>query len=108
MTSFYQSIKLNTVELLGLSKDAIHIHIGLLVFILSLVMITKGRVSFVAFIPVLVVASSMEALDLFDDFHSLGNLNWGNSLHDVINTCMWPFLICLIFRFENKQKSKTN
>lgn len=61
--------------------------------------------SLISLIPVLVIASAMEALDLFDDFRSLGYLNWSNSIHDLINTCFWPVLIYLIVQFKSK-KSK--
>jgi hypothetical protein len=44
----YQSLKLIILDVLGLSKDAIHLHIGLLVFFLAAVLWRRGRFDLLA------------------------------------------------------------
>jgi hypothetical protein len=91
-TSAYQNLKLIILDVLSLSKDAIHIHIGLLVFFLAVVLWRRGRFDVLAVLPVLLVAGAMEVLDLRDDLGSLGYMRWSASLHDLINTVFWPTL----------------
>lgn len=94
-TSAYQSWKLLVLDAVSLSKDAIHLHIGLLVFFLAVVLWRRRRFDFLALLPVLFVAGAMEMLDLCDDLESLGYMRWSASLHDLINTTFWPTLIVI-------------
>ena len=89
-TSPYQQFKLIVLEMLSLSKDAIHMHVGLGVFVLAILLWRRGRVDVLALLPVFLVAGVMEALDLFDDMASLGYLRWSASVHDMVNTTFWP------------------
>lgn len=51
-TSNYQNLKLVILDFVNLSKDAIHIHIGLIVFICVVLICKKGRVVHTCLIPV--------------------------------------------------------
>ncbi|MEP1447818.1 MAG: hypothetical protein ABJK37_17085 [Paraglaciecola sp.] len=104
-TSDFQALKLHMVELLGLSKDAIHVHIGMSVFILSVVVLAKGKVTFKCLIPVCIVALGLEVMDLIDDFNSVGFFRWSNSLHDFINTLLWPLVIVVLNKKLKKHQS---
>ncbi|MDH5218858.1 MAG: hypothetical protein OEX19_14250 [Gammaproteobacteria bacterium] len=98
--SFYQNLKLTIISIVDLSKDAIHIHIGLVVFFLVVVLWKKGRFEVVCIVPVLVIACLMELLDLRDDLSSLGYLRWSASVHDVINTTLWPIVITILVKVK--------
>ena len=102
-TSAYQNLKLIVLDVLSLSKDAVHIHIGLLVFFLTVVLWRRGQLDILALLPVFLVAGAMEVLDLRDDLGSLGYMRWSASIHDLVNTVFWPTLVvissnCLIKR----------
>ncbi len=73
-----------------MSKDAIHVHIGLLVFFLAVVFWRRGRLDYLSLLPVFFIAGVMEFLDLKDDWVSLGYLRLSASAHDLINTVLWP------------------
>lgn len=107
-TSSFQEIKLQIVELLGMSKDAIHIHIGMSVFFISLLVLGKGRIALKCLLPVFIVAFGMEVIDLIDDYNSVGYFRWINSLHDFINTSFWPVVIVVLERLFNRSRSKLN
>ncbi|WP_339722666.1 hypothetical protein [uncultured Paraglaciecola sp.] len=107
-TSPFQGLKLQIVELLSLSKDAIHIHIGMSVFIVAVCVLSKGRITFKCLLPVFIVAAGMEAMDLYDDFNSLGYCRWGNSLHDFINTSLWPVIIVVLVTRLKKWRNTPN
>lgn len=100
-TSTYQSLKLQIVDLVGLSKDAIHIHIGLLVFLAAVLFWQKGKINFKCLVPVLLIASGMEVIDLYDDYNLAGFMRWSNSAHDIVNTSIWPLLTVVIYNLKN-------
>ena len=103
-TSTYQSLKLAILDLLNLSKDAIHIHIGMAVFLTAILLWKHGKISVAYLIPVFVIAGGMEVLDLLDDWQSLGYLRWSASLHDVINTTLWPTIIVFLIKYFDSKK----
>ena len=97
--SAYQNAKLIILSILELSRDAIHIHIGLIVFFATVVLWKKGAVEARCLIPVAVVASLMEFLDLRDGYSDLGYVRMAAvtaSIHDLINTMVWPIVIVIL------------
>ena len=99
-TSQYQMLKIHIQSILPLSKDAIHVHLGLWVFFLWAILFKKPLKSFKTILPVLALSLVMEMLDLRDDFTAFGRFRWWASLHDIINTVFWPLLIVLIFKLK--------
>ena len=97
-TSIYQNLKLHILSFCHLSKDAAHIYIGLLTLFIWVLLSRKPLGSLKSVIPVLMVAVTMEFLDLRDDLNSLGHMRWGASFHDIINTIFWPVVIVFIFK----------
>jgi len=49
--TLYQEFKLIVVEFTGLSKDALHIYVGLLTFFAAVAVLKKGNVDSSALIP---------------------------------------------------------
>ena len=99
-TSAVQSIKLAVVSATGLSKDALHIYVGLAVFLVIALLSRKGLASWRAWVAVLVVAVCGELLDMRDDLVGAGHWRWRASLHDVINTCFWPTILLVLARWR--------
>jgi len=95
----YQAFKAPILALFHLSKDAVHVHIGLMVLFVYVVIFKKTINSLRAIIPPVLIASVMEVLDLIDDKNSLGYFRWMSSLHDILNTLFWPLAIILLFKF---------
>ena len=97
--SEYQEAKRVIVSILELSKDSIHMHVGLIVFFLAVVLWKKGSIEARCLIPVVIVASLMEVLDLRYDYVSLGHFRLKAitaSIHDLINTTFWPVVIVVL------------
>ena len=97
--SEYQNAKLIILSILEISKDAIHIHIGLIVFFAAVVLWRKGSIDVRCLIPVVIVASVMEMLDLREDYRSLDRFRMAAvtaSIHDLINTLFWPVAIVVL------------
>lgn len=96
--SDFQQLKLAILEFLHLSKDAAHLHIGLLVFVAALLILRGRRSPWLAWAAAAVVAIGLEVLDLRDDWSSLGRMRWGASLHDIANTLLWPTILAALSR----------
>jgi len=97
--STFQSYKHELVQVAALSKDALHIYVGLSVYLIVAAIARKGMRSTVALLAVLLVAMIGEALDLRDEFRAHEHLKWWSSLHDLLNTCFWPLVLWLLARF---------
>ena len=101
-TSFYQSIKPVIASFLGLSHDAIHIHLGLAALLLTILLLGKRRRTILYLLPVIAIAMIMEMFDLYDDYQILGSLRWSESFGDILNTIFWPVLIVVLIRINQK------
>ncbi|MEL0620439.1 MULTISPECIES: hypothetical protein [Psychrobacter] len=114
---------MNVVETTGLAKDALHIYVGVGVYLLCLVALrpiikSQGIRSFIALIVVTCIALLGEYLDNRDTIESLGLTGLSRdqilaSIRDLINTCMLPYVLfalnkwTTIFRPTNKSTSLT-
>ena len=119
----FTAFKMNVVETTGLAKDALHIYVGVGVYLLCLVALrpiikSQGIRSFIALIIVTCIALLGEYLDNRDTIESLGLTGLSRdqilaSIRDLINTCMLSYLLfalnkwTTIFRPTNKSTSLT-
>jgi len=93
-----QSVKLWLVEHAGLAKDALHIHIGLLLFVGSALVFRCSVRSWKPWAVVFAAALIGEAWDLRDSLvHHTPIALWAN-VHDIWNTMLWPSLMVLLAR----------
>ncbi|PKH81387.1 hypothetical protein CXF60_05250 [Psychrobacter sp. 4Bb] len=119
----FTAFKMNVVETTGLAKDALHIYVGVGVYLLCLVALrpiikSQGIRSFIALIVVTCIALLGEYLDNRDTIESLGLVSLSReqitaSIRDLINTCMLSYVLfalnkwTTIFRPTNKSTSLT-
>ena len=106
--SFVQSMKLAIVAALGLSKDALHIYVGLGAFLSCAYVFRRPIKSFTPWLAVLLVAVLGELLDARDDIRSLGHWRYGASSHDIVNTIFWPTVLFLVARFTTLFSTKSS
>lgn len=102
--SFLQSVKLWLIHAVGLPRDALHIYVGLFVF---LAFAGAFRISLRDWRPiaaVLFVALAGEIWDLSDEFRSGHAFGWMKSWHDVWNTMFWPLVLFAIARMTRVLK----
>ena len=93
-TSTTQAVKLALVSFTGLTKDSLHIYVGLAVFLLVAAWIGRGnRRYFFGWLAALALALLGEFLDMRDDVRSIGHWRWPASVHDVVNTLFWPTIL---------------
>lgn len=109
--STYQNAKAAIITILELSHDAIHVHLGLIVFFAAVVLWKKGSIEARCLIPVVIAASLMEAFDLGDDYtylHYFRQTALESSIHDLLNTLFWPVVIVILARlgqWKNDRKA---
>ena len=89
------SIKTALSDALGISKDALHIHIGLALFV-ALAFVLRGRV-LLPWLAVLLLQLGNEVLDLVHE-HELELRHIVDSARDTLNTMLWPTVAALLFR----------
>lgn len=97
-TSWYQAAKLALTSTIGLSKDALHIHVGLGVFFVAALLFRRPLSSVLPLALVFLAALAGEALDMRDDIGSFGYWRWRASLGDIVNTVFWPLVVWLLAR----------
>lgn len=100
----FATFKINIIETTGLAKDALHIYVGVGVYLLCLFIlrpIIKNR-NVRAFLALLVVLCVALLGEYFDNRHiilpkgiwALKGSDIKASLHDLVNTCLLP---CVLF-----------
>jgi hypothetical protein len=99
-TSPVEAIKLAIVAATGLSKDTLHVYVGLATFVLAALILRKPARSIVPWLFVLAVALLGEIVDMHEDLAFFGYWRWLDSLHDIVNTLFWPTALLLLARFS--------
>ena len=100
-TSTVQAIKLAIVSFTGLEKDALHIYVGLGIFLGFAALLKRPLRCAAPWLAVLFFAVGGELFDMRDDIASLGLWRWRASLHDVLNTIFWPTVFLLLARHSD-------
>ena len=95
----FQQVKVGLVHLLGLPKDALHIYVGLAVFLAAAALLRRPLGSWVPIAAAVAAASIGEAWDLVDTWAAGARPHYGRNWHDVWNTCFWPATLFLLARY---------
>jgi hypothetical protein len=98
-TTTFQAFKLAVIQATQLSRDAIHVYVGLAVFLAAALLFRKPLRSWLPWFAVLIVAVIVEVVDLRDDLLTRGRLRWLASTHDIVNTLFWPSVLLLLARW---------
>lgn len=96
--SALQTAKLWLIGLTGLGKDALHIYVGLALFLGSAVLFKWSLASWKPWAIVLAAALLGEAWDIRDRIASDIALDLAGDWHDIWNTLFWPCAIVVLAR----------
>lgn len=94
----FQSSKTWLIELLGLSRDALHIYVGLAVFLLAALLFRRPLSDWRPIAAVFLVAIAGEIWDLFERLRPDQEPFWSSNWHDIWNTMFWPLVLFLLAR----------
>ena len=97
---------LNELKLLienysGLEKDALHIHLALLLYMVAMAVFRQSRRSRLPWLFVLGVELVNEASDLFIQYGAGDRLDLAGGAKDIWNTMLWPTVLLFIGRYTN-------
>lgn len=96
--SYFQQAKIVIVDFTGLERDALHIYVGLFVFVACCVLFRLKARDFRPWIVTLLVASAGEILDLRDALTYDHPLLFAEGIKDFCNTIAVPTLLLLTTR----------
>ncbi|MDN3454519.1 MULTISPECIES: hypothetical protein [unclassified Psychrobacter] len=99
----FNTFKINIIETTGLAKDALHIYVGIGIYLLCLMVLrpiikNQSIRSFMALIVVTGMALLGEYLDnrhiiIPKGLFALEIVDIKASIHDLINTCLLPYVL---------------
>lgn len=75
---------------LHLSRDALHVHIGLIIFLAGAALLRGQRRFEIAFLGLLALCLVGEVADVVGAWSKLQNPNWLGGAKDIVNTMFWP------------------
>lgn len=98
--------KINIIETTGLAKDALHIYVGVGVYLICLLILRPvlRKYSIRAFIAIVLVTTAAVAGEYLDNQHTIDTLGVTElnreqlvgSIRDLINTCLLPYLLFVL------------
>lgn len=95
----FQHLKQDIIDSSFLAKDALHVHIGLIVFIVVRLLWRRRGGWLVAWLVTLAVASGGEWLDHLANLGSAPDLADPEHWHDIWNTMVWPTVLLFLGRW---------
>ncbi len=90
--------KLAIVAATGLSKDTLHVYVGMAIFLGVAGLARRPLRSLVPWLAVLVVTCVGEVVDMRHNLAMHGSLLWQGSVHDLFNTLFWPTVMLMLAR----------
>jgi len=97
--SVFQETKLLLIDTVGLSKDALHIYVGLIVFFGTALIFRLPLRDIRPWCAVLLAALLGEAWDIYDTAVIGAPQIYAGNWHDLWNTMFWPTAIVVLARF---------
>lgn len=100
--NWFEANKVYMVQYSGLSRDALHVHIGIALYF-ALVFLLRRQAG--SWVPALVVLGLCLLGEVFDIIHviELGQHQKPfENLHDIANTMAWPVIFTLFARWRNR------
>jgi hypothetical protein len=102
--SRFQQAKLSLMEIFGLPRDALHIYVGLAIFLLAAALFRQPLRARFPILLTLAAAVAGEAWDVIETHGAGKAIAWTGSWHDIWNTCFWPAVLFLLARFTRVLK----
>ncbi|MBA3677573.1 MAG: hypothetical protein H0W74_09255 [Sphingosinicella sp.] len=102
--SFLQSAKVALMGATGLSRDALHVYVGLSVMLLVVVLFKKSLRDWRPITAVLIAALAGEIWDVIDTWSHGGKVHFDANWKDIWNTSFWPTILFVLARFTRVLK----
>ncbi len=106
MNGFLPEAKEFLIDLVGMSRDALHVHIGLAIFFVTMLVLRRRVGDWLPWAVALLVALAGEAWDIRDRWVAGMNADPAGHMHDIVNTLFWPNVITLFGRARGRFKRR--
>jgi hypothetical protein len=103
----YNALKIQLSELLGISKDALHIHLGLSIYLIVMLVFRRQLTSWVPWLALLAFEIVNEVMDIFHVHEGVMAFELGDSPKDILNTMFWPTVVLLTARWRQARQRDT-
>ena len=94
-----QSAKIVVMELTNLSKDALHVYVGMIVMLVVVIGFRKSLSDWRPLAAVALASVAGEVWDVIDTFSHGDTPRWNANWKDVWNTMFWPTILFGLARF---------
>ena len=98
----YNAFKTQLSDLLGISKDALHILLGLAIYLIVVVVFRRPLANWVPWLALLAFEIVNEFMDIFHE--GIMRFELGDSFKDVLNTMFWPTVVLLVARWRRSRE----
>ena len=95
----FHDLKRFIIEVTLLSRDAMHIHVGMAIFILIWLLWRWRGARFVAWLGALLAAVSGEWLDHIAITNDITSAVWIEHWKDLFSTMLWPTILAVFIGF---------
>lgn len=96
----FHALKHYVIEASGLSRDTLHLHVGLALMLSVALLFRRSLVSPWPWLAVVLFAALGEFLDRSDTLAGGGSWNRSESLKDFLNTIFWPTMLLVLAKFS--------
>jgi len=100
----YNALKTQLSEVLGITKDALHIHFGLAIFLGVALVFRRPLASWIPWLALLTFELANELMDVFHLHQGTIGFEVGDSLKDILNTMFWPTVVLVAARWQRRRK----
>lgn len=114
----FETFKMGIIAATGLDKDALHIYVGISIYLLCLVLLRPifRRQGLRSFMAVIIVTAVALAGEYFDNRHiivpkgiwELKGVDIKASIHDLINTCLLSYLLFALMNWTKVFNSNSS
>ena len=99
VVSVFETAKGIAMEATNLGKDALHIHVGMIVMLLVVLVWKKPLSDWRPLAAVALASVAGEIWDVIDTLSHGGKPRWNANWKDVWNTMLWPSVLFGLARF---------
>jgi hypothetical protein len=97
--SIFQSAKIAVLQTTHLSKDALHVYVGLTVMLAVAILLKRSLADWRPLAAVALAAIAGELWDAIDTFNLGARQKWGGNWKHICNTMFWPAIFFGLARF---------
>lgn len=99
------SLKTALSEAVGLSKDALHVHLGLLIFLAAVLLLRTSLGSWTPWLVLLLFELANEAVDLLHEHDGIRVTDLSETAKDIVNTMFWPTVVVLFTKLGDARNT---